>query len=212
MSQEEVTRSEDPEVFADLLNLEDQYHNEGYLLGVADGSKSGRIEGRVFGLQKGFEKFVKMGRLNGKAAVWEARLPSESKATTDSSGTQEDVEESSVRVEPLKNGGDRLRKHVLRLAALSDPDDLSTDNDEDSVSEFDDRLKDAKAKATLIARLVGDDEPSSSSASKVEDGEGSHLSGAQRKAALRVKQKDVGSGSKPTGEMEDFVGLRGAKG
>lgn len=70
--------SSNTDVFADVLNLEDRYYKEGYDLGVADGSKSGRIEGRLFGLQKGFEKFLEMGKLNGRAAVWEARLPSSS--------------------------------------------------------------------------------------------------------------------------------------
>jgi hypothetical protein len=207
MNQETPVEDRNPEVFADLLNLEDEYYQEGHQLGVADGSKSGRIEGRVFGLEKGFEKFLEMGRLHGKAAVWEARLPNDSPTVSTS-----EVDKEIVKVEEVKSGGDRLKKHILRLAALSDPDDLSTENDEDSVSEFDDRLKDAKAKATLIARLVGEDESIPSSASKGEDGEGSHLSSAQRKAALRVKRKDAGSGSKPTGEMEDFVGLPGTKG
>ncbi|KAF2210014.1 hypothetical protein CERZMDRAFT_113485 [Cercospora zeae-maydis SCOH1-5] len=147
-----MTAPSDLDVFENVLNLEDQYYREGYDLGVADGAKSGRIEGRTFGLEKGVEKFLEMGKLNGKAAVWEARLPSS--ATQDSASQSS----SSTVVPPLKGGHQRLRKHVERLAALSDPKGLSTKNDEDDVSEFDDRLKDAKAKATLIARIVGEDD------------------------------------------------------
>ena len=33
------------------------------------------MEGRIFGLEKGFEKYVRMGRLHGKAVVWAGRLP-----------------------------------------------------------------------------------------------------------------------------------------
>ena len=180
------------DVFADVLNLEDQYYQEGYDLGVADGSKSGRIEGRLFGLQKGFEKFLEMGKLNGRAAVWEARLPSSS---TSSSGQES-------RSLPQLSGNERLRKHVERLAALSDPNDLSTKNDEDDVSEFDDRLKDAKAKATLISRIVGEDDVLSA---KTEEGSATDVRGK----ALRVRRnvKEDGVAGRNTGEMEDFLGL-----
>lgn len=185
------TNTTNTDVFEDILNLEDQYYREGYALGVADGSQSGRIEGRIFGLQKGFEKFLEMGKLNGRAAVWEARLPGNmSSATT-----------SSSEVRPL-SGNERLRKHVERLAALSDPNDLSTKNNEDDVSEFDDRLKDAKAKATLIARIVGEDEVSIAPATAAADTDA-------RGKALRVRRNVPAEGvaGRNTGEMEDFLGL-----
>ena len=184
--------SSNADVFADVLNLEDQYYQEGYDLGVADGSKSGRIEGRLFGLQKGFEKFLEMGKLSGRAAVWEARLPFSNTIPTSSP-------ESRV---PELSANERLRKHVERLAALSDPNDLSTKNNEDDVSEFDDRLKDAKAKATLISRIVGEDDVVSA---KTEEGSATDVRGK----ALRLRRnfKEDGVAGRNTGEMEDFLGL-----
>ncbi|KAK4496195.1 hypothetical protein PRZ48_012175 [Zasmidium cellare] len=188
----------DDDVFEDVLNLEDQYYREGFELGVADGSKSGRIEGRVFGLEKGFEKFVEMGRLNGKAFVWEARLPN------DAADSESSIEPSSeLRLPPLA-GTERLKKHVERLAALSDPDGLSTENSEDAVSEFDDRLKDAKAKATLISRIVGEDEVDAG-----QQGASQPSSGPRR--AVRVRRNESNATPRNTGEMEDFVGLRGSR-
>ena len=56
-----------------LLSLEEQYYAEGYTLGLADGNRSGRAQGRALGLEKGFEKFAEMGRMNGKAALWQGR-------------------------------------------------------------------------------------------------------------------------------------------
>ena len=189
----------DEDLFGEVLNLEDQYYHEGYDLGVADGSRSGRIEGRTFGLEKGFEKFVKMGRLHGKAVVWEARLPAVSSSDTPES------QDSSKTLPPLQapSGNARLRKHVERMAALSDPNDLSTENSEDAVSEFDDRLKDAKAKATLISRMAGEDEAGNGS----EVG-ASGSSGRERALRVRRTGNDAGAPTaRPTGEMEDFVGL-----
>lgn len=187
------------DVFEDVLNLEDRYYREGFDLGVADGSKSGRIEGRVFGLEKGFEKFVEMGRLNGKALVWEARLANQSTDVENVSTISKDA-----RLPPLA-GTERLKKHVDRLAALTDPDGLSTENSEDAVSEFDDRLKDAKAKATLISRIVGEDEADAGQqgASQPPNGRG---------RAVRVRRNDNNTTPRSTGEMEDFLGLPGSRG
>lgn len=56
---------EEDDILSSLLNLEDKYHAEGYAAGVSDGSRAGRIEGRTFGLEKGFEKFTELGRLGG---------------------------------------------------------------------------------------------------------------------------------------------------
>ncbi len=67
----------DSDPFDVLLNLEQTFYNEGYAAGVADGERAGLIEGRIFGLEKGFEKYMRMGRLQGKAVIWAGRLPPE---------------------------------------------------------------------------------------------------------------------------------------
>ncbi|KAK3647138.1 hypothetical protein LTR22_013931 [Elasticomyces elasticus] len=145
----------DHDPFATLLNLEDQYYTEGYNLGVTDGSLAGRIEGRLFGLEKGFSKFTEMGRMNGRAAVWKARLPPPTTAQTQG-------DDAVVNIVPL-SGSDRLRKHIDRLLELTDPDSLETKNTEDAVDEAEERLAGAKSKFTLIARIVGEDDAARSS-------------------------------------------------
>lgn len=67
--------NQDADLFDSLLNLEETFYNEGYAAGVVDGERAGLVEGRIFGLEKGFEKYVRMGRLHGKAVVWAGRLP-----------------------------------------------------------------------------------------------------------------------------------------
>ena len=170
--------------FDSVLDLEETYYQEGYDLGVADGSRAGRIEGRVFGIEKGFEKFAAMGMLHGRAAVWASRLPrkkeqgkdNEKKATI----TQDEVTSSSLEASPnnliptsseaLVPAGDgvvasglpplavnpRLERHIQTLFALVEPDTFSTENTEESVADFDDRLKRAGAKAKVIERIVGE--------------------------------------------------------
>ncbi|KAF2100705.1 hypothetical protein NA57DRAFT_74303 [Rhizodiscina lignyota] len=51
---------------------------------------------------------------------------------------------------------ERLERHIRTLHALTEPATFSTQNDEDSVADFDDRLKRAEAKIRLITNLTGD--------------------------------------------------------
>lgn len=65
--------------FDSLFSLEETFYREGYELGLADGKRAGLIEGRLTGLERGFEKFAQMGRLHGKCVIWAARMPSSRK-------------------------------------------------------------------------------------------------------------------------------------
>ncbi len=171
--------------FDSLLSLEDKFYDEGHQLGIADGSRAGRIEGRVFGLEKGFEKYVAMGRLHGRSAVWSGRLP---KAREQRKGAIQEITGShadELQPQECDNGkkqvpktsedqkapviegtrqyrlptlakNPRLEKHIKTLFALVEAASLSTHNTEDAVSDFDDRLKRAGAKAKIIERLIGE--------------------------------------------------------
>ncbi|KAK3077322.1 hypothetical protein LTS18_010581 [Coniosporium uncinatum] len=152
--------NEDP--FDSLLSLEDDFYEEGYNLGVADGSKAGRIEGRVFGMEKAFEKFLSMGQMNGKAAVWGSRLPQQRDQDNVDAAEIESPrapsKNDSVTVNknelPLLGNNSRLAKHIQTLHALAEPESLSTQNNEEAVSDFDDRFKRAVAKAKVIENIM----------------------------------------------------------
>ena len=181
-------QQEDP--FDTLLTLESQYHHEGRTLGIAEGSASGRIEGRVFGLEKSFEKFIELGKLGGRAAVWNARLPEN--ATSMEVGKDEPNPEK-LRVLPGSQS-ERLVRHVKRLVELTDMEDVSRENSEDGVQDFDDRLREARAKAVLVERLVGES--------------GKESGGAAASGAAVVKRAGVkGNAAVKSDEMEDFGGL-----
>jgi hypothetical protein len=147
------------DLFEDLHNLEENYYQDGYRLGVEDGSRTGRIEGRTFGLEKGFEKFFEMGKLHGKAQILTVRLPPISATSTEHESMKHEGDTST----PEENGAikklpnnERLAKHIRTLFALSELESLSTENNEDAVSEFDDRFKRAVAKAKVIENIVGE--------------------------------------------------------
>lgn len=162
--------------FESLLSLEDEFYKEGYDVGVADGSHAGLVEGRLFGLEKGFEKYIAMGTLHGRATVWAARLPEEGykHVPLDRDGLEGAVRKSlenlSMQVPTVEpptlsegrvsvrslQGSARLESHVRTLYALTEPGSLSTQNNEESVSDFDDRLKRAEGKLKIIEKLTGD--------------------------------------------------------
>lgn len=177
---------EDP--FNSLLGLEDEYYNEGYTLGEADGQRAGHIEGRLFGLEKGFEKYLEMGKLHGRSIIWGSRLPNlEAQPKVGGGHTayavggvhgenigQDDAKSHQSRNSPVTGapgsatasqlpalpGNLRIKKHLQTFHALVEPESLSTSNNEDSVSDFDDRLKRAQGKAKIIEKLIGEEGPS----------------------------------------------------
>ncbi|KAK2769887.1 hypothetical protein FQN53_005820 [Emmonsiellopsis sp. PD_33] len=171
----------DHDLLDSLLGLEDGFYNEGYELGVSDGARAGYSEGSVFAVEKGFEKFQEMGRLYGKAIIWAKRLPgdhglllpaqAESSSSTSSSSKQQAPGnkehagvEKAAEVKSLTTGSklpplpanSRLEKHIATLLSLVDPLTLSTENSEEAVADFDDRLKKATAKAKIIEKIIGE--------------------------------------------------------
>ena len=153
----------DLDPFDDLLGLEERFYNEGFQLGSTDGARAGKIEGRVFGLENGFEKYVESGRLYGRSVVWAARLSKSQERVIDTRGTSKASnskesnakQDSSTHLPDLPQNS-RLEKHIKVLHALTEPASLSTDNSEDAVSDFDDRLKRAAGKVKIIEQLIGE--------------------------------------------------------
>ncbi|KAH0536090.1 hypothetical protein FGG08_007017 [Glutinoglossum americanum] len=166
---------EDP--FFSVLNLEDKFYREGHAEGVSDGARAGLLEGHIFGLEKGFEKYLAMGRLHGRAVVWAGRLQKCQKPPSTTASNLKQIPKTPQDPPPPSHSptattspqisltrqpsplppNPRLEKHILHLHALTDPTTLSNQNTEDSVSDFDDRLKRALAKAKVIGRIIGED-------------------------------------------------------
>lgn len=164
----------------ELFELENTFYKEGYDLGTQDGNRAGRIEGRLFGLEKGFEKYVAMGRLHGRSVIWSGRLslpgqggdltgdhepssPSSIDSPIDkiSSSDKQYVRatEKDLKVPtplPQIPHHPRLEKHLRTLYALTEPASLSTENSEEAVSDFDDRLKRAEGKVKIVEKLIGE--------------------------------------------------------
>ena len=150
-----------------LLDIEEQFYNEGYNLGVADGADAGYTEGSVFAVEKGFEKFVEMGRLYGKALVWTQRLADSSPSEVFDQPLGLSVTSAdAVTLDPsicknmstLPAHSARVTKNLSILLELVDPASLDMSNTEEAVNDADERLKGAAVKAKLIQRAMGESE------------------------------------------------------
>ncbi|KAK4032473.1 protein ORAOV1 [Parachaetomium inaequale] len=157
--------TDDP--FDTLLTLEDQFYTEGYNQGMADGLVAGRAEGRQLGLERGFQKFAESGRLQGRAIVWACRgrlgQASSSSSSSSSPGLRKgsagggEGTRAATELPPLPDNP-RLAKHITTLYALAETESLSTENNDEAVDDFDDRLRRAQGRFKVIERMVGEGE------------------------------------------------------
>ncbi|CAI4035864.1 hypothetical protein SMKI_14G0730 [Saccharomyces mikatae IFO 1815] len=58
--------------FDELLNLEEQYYQEGFCEGQNENIKQSFLEGKQYGLQVGFQRFVLLGQMEGMCDVIES--------------------------------------------------------------------------------------------------------------------------------------------
>jgi len=157
-----------------LLNLEDNYYQEGYGLGKADGAHAGLVEGKLFGIEKGFEKALSLGRLSGRAEVWRRRFqslkssPSRPAQVLSPSNRGIPVQQAEIasalgespvicasELPPL-SANTRLGKHIENLSSTADSASLSSRNSDEAVAEYDERLVKAMAKAKVITNIIAE--------------------------------------------------------
>lgn len=65
--------------FDQSLDLEETYYREGFEEGTRDGEKQGLIEGRIYGSELSYERFLALGLLYGKISIWKCKYTNESR-------------------------------------------------------------------------------------------------------------------------------------
>ncbi|KAM0523950.1 hypothetical protein ACHAPE_001203 [Trichoderma viride] len=139
------------DLFDDVFTLEDRFYTQGYNQGVQDGARAGRIEGRSLGMEKGFEKFLESGRIASKSLVWANRLPQN--LQPGSAAGEKEKSSEACTLPPLPKNP-RLEKNIKLAYALVEPDTLSTENSDEAVQDFDDRVKRAQGKVKIIEKML----------------------------------------------------------
>ena len=174
--------STDP--FDELLELENDFYKEGFEAGVADSAYAGLVEGKLFGIEKGYEKALELGKARGRSLVWQQRLTNSSSTSTnaESGSTVIDVSSKEVdktamlsdmsKLDPLPSNS-RLQKHVAFLMTVTDPVSIPKDNSDESVSAVDERITKIRARIKLMSNSVGEAlTPAATAATGIEDATG----------------------------------------
>ena len=160
--------------FDDLLELENEYYKQGLEAGVADSAYAGLIEGKTFGIEKGYEKVIELGKLHGRAVIWKRRLDNSPASGNDAAPVPEtqDIQDLSSNMSALPNNA-RLRKHVEAVLILTDHQHIPCGNTDEAVADVEDRIAKTRSRVKMIMTLVGENVGhTSSSDTGIEDSTG----------------------------------------
>lgn len=169
------------DLLGDLLELEDGFYKEGFEAGVADSAYAGMLEGKIFGIEKGYDKALELGKLHGRGLVWQQRQRPDSQIKAESSSqtlsgspsaTPSSLRDALSAMNSLPKSS-RLEKNIESLVSLSEPKDVPNDNSDESVGQVEDAIAKSKAKAKMVAITAGEPlEMGSASISGIEDSVG----------------------------------------
>lgn len=171
------------DLFEDVLDVEDNFYQEGFDAGVADGQHAGLVEGKIFGIERGYDKALELGKLHGRALVWKRRQQSAASSTTSvTNAASVDLGQANLEDDTVSQAlasltalpkNTRLEKNIEALLALTDSTQVPTDNTDESVEKLEDLTAKATTKAKVIATTVGEPfETTPASASSIEDSNG----------------------------------------
>ena len=135
----------DIEIDADeVLNLEQQQYQIGYQEGVEQSAKEQYLEGKQFGYQTGFQRFLIVGYIHGLIEEWESQ--SYMGRYSGDGGDGDGAEKKKLEV---------MQGHLQQLKSYVDisNDGLLLNNDEKSVARFEVQLKKARNKLRVICQL-----------------------------------------------------------
>ena len=139
----------------DLMEMEAGFYDEGYKAGVEDGTQAGLIEGKLFGIQKGYEKALELGKLRGRAMVWSSRFSEKSQTVHASSQDEHDMSSVAASLPRFENS-ERLKKQVEALQQLVNADRLDASNSDEAVAAFDELMIKVRNKAKVISNITGE--------------------------------------------------------
>ncbi|CAH2354332.1 protein Lto1p [[Candida] railenensis] len=112
--------------FDQVLNLEEEYYNEGFKEGQEFSTKEQYIEGKEYGYQTGFQRFVMVGYMKGLLESWRE----------------------------LENPSSSLENHLNQLESLINTIQLT--NGDEEVAIYEKNISKARNKLRVIATLTKD--------------------------------------------------------
>lgn len=174
----DIDSERDP--FDILLDLESAYEARGYTDGLHDGKAQALSSSTLFGIEKGFEKYIVMSRLRFRAEKWarafdvhvDHNTPAPAAVPVSSSVGGVNVgADANADMAPAAQGAgvevgtenshvhSRLQKHTATLLKLTSAQTMDYANTDEAIGDFEERLKRAQAKCKVIERMVGTGDP-----------------------------------------------------
>lgn len=130
----------------------------------------------MFGLEKGFERFLELGRLQGRCSVWKARISYSTIPST--------TEEGTGPVKGVHITSPRVQKQVKSLAILLTNPPFK--NDEESVEEVEETLKRGRNKTKVLSNMLGEKEGVNVTKSRAVDEQSIEDAGVVARGAGRI--------------------------
>lgn len=119
------------------LDLEENYYNEGFSEGHERSAKEQYLEGKAYGLQTGFQRFLIVGYIRGLLEEWN-KLPADNKISSHLSQLKDLIEDI-----PLSNGDEEVAQYekVVSKARNKIRVIASLTHTSDKLSKLDDLIK-----------------------------------------------------------------------
>lgn len=118
------------------------FYDEGLTDGQNEGRRAGLREGTEFGIQTGYTRFIALGVLRGRLAVWQKQF-----APTTTSPTT-----TTTTSAPDHPNIDRIRKNLAGLESMLA--EIPVTNSDADVAVFEGLVRKAKSKAKVTASLI----------------------------------------------------------
>lgn len=128
------------DIFEGAISLESDSYDKGYNDGVLDGERSGIAEGKHYGIQTAFQRYLSLGILQARYDLWNN--------INNSSTSIQDEDDSQKKL------GTKVAKHLTQLKACVE--DLPLTNSDQEVEHVTKSLAKGKAKAKVISSLMKD--------------------------------------------------------
>ncbi|KAK9455843.1 DUF1715-domain-containing protein [Dipodascopsis uninucleata] len=144
------------DIFDSLLSLESVFYKEGYNEGLADGLRSGRSEGKQFGLQTGFQRFLSVGILQGRCRIWKQFGKPQSQESQKRENTNSAYDQNIITLQSSSTDNRSMKQLQVLETLVSD---ISIENTEEAVEEFENRIKRARTRAKIVASMFKDPTP-----------------------------------------------------
>ncbi|KAG7750984.1 hypothetical protein KL912_000117 [Ogataea haglerorum] len=134
--------------FDSLLNLENQYYQEGFLEGQLEGSKQQFLEGKQIGIQTGFQRLLVLGQYKALVAIWidQTQQKIDAGAITDDKGKPRQFSKLLQSLTELQ----------MLIDTLFENGRAQVTNNDSDVEKYENVLKRARAKMRSVCPIFGE--------------------------------------------------------